>query len=391
MSKAIDVAIVGGGIMGSATAYYLRKHGFTGKIAIFEKDTTYAYSCTARAVGGIRQQFSCPENIRMSQFGLRLVRNLEAEFGQGADVGFREQGYLVLASSEGEAALRSNVALQKSLGAGSIVFGPAELTGKFPWLSVGGISAGAYGARDEGWLDPSTLMTLFRKAAQREGVILVNEEVVHLDHSDKQISRLHLKSGDRVELGLLVNTAGAGAGVLASMAGISLPVEPRKRYVYVFDCPLADESIQRAPLVFDPSGFYFRPEGRNFIAGLSPAPSDEPAVLDWEVDYSWFDERIWPNLAARVPLFETIKVVNAWVGHYDFNSFDENGIIGRHPEISNLYFANGFSGHGVQQGPAAGNAIAELIVHNRYIAIDLTNMGYERITRAEPYRETNVI
>ncbi len=175
------------------------------------------------------------------------------------------------------------------------------------------------------------------------------------------------------------------------MAGIPLPVGPRKRYVYVLDCPAAPPAMRAGPLTIDPSGFYVRPEGNFFLAGLSPSPAEEPEDLDWDVDHAWFEERIWPLLARRIPAFETLKVTNAWVGHYDFNAFDENGVIGRHPTIGNFYFANGFSGHGLQQAPAVGNAVAELIVHGRFTTIDLARMGYERILRGEPYGELNII
>ena len=175
------------------------------------------------------------------------------------------------------------------------------------------------------------------------------------------------------------------------MAGVDLPVGPAKRYVYVLDCPQATPEMQAGPLTIDLTGFYVRPEGRFFISGMSPTPAEEPEDLSWDVDHAWFEERIWPLLAQRMPVFETLKVVNAWVGHYDYNSFDENGIIGRHPQLGNLYFANGFSGHGLQQGPAAGNAIAELIVHGRFTTIDLARLGYERIARGEPYPELNIV
>jgi sarcosine oxidase len=234
-------------------------------------------------------------------------------------------------------------------------------------------------------------MNLLRKAAQARGAELIRDEVVSLSQADGRISALRLKSGSHLAVGALVNAAGAGAGTLAAMAGIRLPVGPRKRYVYVLDCPPADERLHQGPLLVDPSGFYLRPEGRHFLSGLSPAADEEPSEMDWEVDPSWFEERIWPLLAARIKAFETLKVVNAWVGHYDYNAQDENGIIGRHPRIPNLYFANGFSGHGLQQGPAVGNAIAELIVHGGYKTIDLTRMGFERIERGERYGETNII
>ena len=174
------------------------------------------------------------------------------------------------------------------------------------------------------------------------------------------------------------------------MAGIELPVSPAKRYVYVVDCPAAPEEMRKGPLTFDVTGEYFRPEGRNFIWGFTPTEEEEPAVKDWLMDESWFEEKVWPSLAARVPVFEAVKMVGNWVGHYDYNWFDHNGIIGRHPGIPNFYFGNGFSGHGIQQGPATGNAIAELIIHGGFRTIDLTRMGYERLLRKEPLFEKNI-
>jgi glycine/D-amino acid oxidase-like deaminating enzyme len=389
--KSVDVAIVGGGVMGSSTAYHLYKHGFTGSIAIIEKDTSYAYSCTARAVGGLRQQFSCPENIALSQFGLKFIRRLKQEFGPEADVAFRERGYLLLASSAGLGILKANVETQRALGADVDLLSPEEIKAEFPWLEIESLAAGAFSRSGEGWLDPDSLMSLLRKAAQSRGAELIKDEVISLAREGGRIVSLGLKSGSHIAVGTVVNAAGAGAGALAAMAGIRLPVGPRKRYVYVLDCPAADEGLHRGPLLVDPSGFYLRPEGRHFLSGLSPAQDEEPSEMDWEVDHSWFEERIWPLLAARIPAFEALKVVNAWVGHYDYNAQDENGIIGRHPRLSNLYFANGFSGHGLQQGPAVGNAIAELIIYGAYRTIDLARMGVERIERGERYGETNII
>jgi FAD-dependent oxidoreductase domain-containing protein 1 len=389
--KFVDVAIVGAGVVGSSTAYHLLKHGFAGKVAIIERDTTYAFSCTARAVGGLRQQFSCPENIALSQFGLAFIRRLEQEFGPDADVGFRERGYLLLASDQGIGVLKSNVETQRRSGADVALLSADELKREFSWLETQGIAAGVLSRSGEGWLDPETLMNLLRRAALARGAELVKDEVVGIDMSAASVAGLALRSGERMRVGALVNAAGAGAGALAAMAGIDLPVGPRKRYVYVLDCPAADESLRRGPLFVDASGFYLRPEGRHFVSGLSPAADEEPADLSWDVDYSWFEERIWPLLAARIPAFEALKVVNGWVGHYDYNAQDENGIIGRHPNIANFYFANGFSGHGMQQAPAVGNAIAELIIRGRYETIDLHRLGFERIMRGERYGETNII
>ncbi|MCB1377081.1 MAG: FAD-binding oxidoreductase [Alphaproteobacteria bacterium] len=386
-----DIIIVGGGIVGSAAAYYLRKHGFSGSVAIIEKDTTFQHCCTSLSAGGIRQQFSTPENIALSTFGLNVVRNLKAEFGPEADVGFKEQGYLILASSDGMSVLEENHHIQIAHGADNVLVKGEELAARFPWLQTEGLASGCFGLTGEGWVDPYLFMSLFRKAAIAQDVKLLVGEVTAISQDDRRVTAVTLSSGKTISCGVLVNAAGAGAGAVAAMAGIALPVGPRKRYVYVFDCPAAGEAVHKAPLTVQPGGVWFRPEGRNFICGLSPEEHEEPTVMDWEVDHGFFEERIWPALAERVPVFEAIKVVNAWVGHYDYNALDQNAVIGPHPEIGNFYFANGYSGHGLQQGPASGNAIAELIVHGATRTIDLARFGYERVLRNEPLFEKNVI
>ena len=389
--KSYDVLIAGGGVVGSATAYYLKKHGFTGSIAIVERDVSWASGCTARSAGGLRQQFSTPENIQMSLFGLQLVRNLTHEFGPDADVGFKEQGYLILASDSGLPILAENHEIQLAQGADNVILKGDELAARFPWLISEGLAGGCFGLSGEGWMDPYSLMSLFRKAATAQGVELIAGQVTAVTREASRIASVTLASGEVLSCGTLVNAAGTSAGALAAMAGISLPVGPRKRYVYVLDCPAATEALHKAPLTVQPNGVWFRPEGRTFISGLSPEEHEEPTEMDWEVDHGFFEERIWPALAERVPLFEAIKVISSWTGHYDYNALDQNAIIGRHPQVTNLLFANGYSGHGLQQGPASGNAIAELIVHGAFRAIDLRCFGYERIAANQPLFEKNVI
>jgi FAD-dependent oxidoreductase domain-containing protein 1 len=386
-----DVVIAGGAVVGSATAFYLRKLGFDGSIRVIERDPSYARCCTTLSVGGIRQQFSTEENIRLSQFGLALIRDLEQTFGPGADVAFREQGYLTLVPPDAVGRLGEVVAMQRRLGAATLMLDPDQLASRFEWLSVEGLGAGAFGERDEGWLDPWSLMSLFRRAAIDHGVTWHAGDIVGIDVEPGKVTAVQLADGSRVTCGALVNAAGADAATLAGLAGIALPVERRKRYVYVIDCRDTPPDLRSAPLTIDPTGVYFRPEGSQFLCGLSPAAHEEPAVGGDDVDHAWFETRIWPALAARVPAFEAIKVVNAWSGDYDYNALDQNAVIGAHPEIANFYFCNGFSGHGLQQAPGAGNAIAELIVHGRFQAIDLARFGYERIAENRPLKEINVI
>jgi glycine/D-amino acid oxidase-like deaminating enzyme len=386
-----DVVIVGGGVVGSATAHYLKRLGFAGSIAIVERDTTWQFGATARSLGGIRQQFSTPENIALSKFGLAAVRTLKQEFGPDADVGFREQGYLILASEDGLPILEENHRVQIANGADNVLLRGPELAVRFPWLVADGLAAGCFGLSGEGWVDPYSLASVFRKAALSRGVVLIQGEVTGLTRTGQRISGVRLASGEVIGCGTIVNAAGAGAGSLAAMAGIPLPVGPRRRYVYVLDCPAATEALHKAPLTVEPGGIYFRPEGRNFLCGLSPEEHEEPPISGWDVDHGWFEDRIWPRLAERVPLFETIKVIGSWTGYYDYNALDQNAVIGPHPEIGNFLFANGYSGHGLQQGPASGNAIAELIIHGGYRTIDLKRFGYDRIVRNQPLFEKNVI
>ena len=389
VSNSADVVIAGGAVVGGAVACFLRKLGFAGRVVVIERDTTYAQSATARSAGGIRTQFSTPENIRLSRASLAIIR----ELGFRDEVGFREQGYLILASETGRATLAANVATQRREGADVVMEEPAALAARFPWLSTDGIAAGAFGRSGEGWIDPSSLMSALRRESRAMGVEFVTGEVCGIDVvGGGRIDAVRLTNGDRIVCGRLVNATGPHAGALAHMAGVALPVEPRKRYVYVVDCRDLPRRIADAPLTVDPSGVWFRPEGRTFICGRSPDAAQEPADLDLDrIDHDFFDTEIWPHLAARVPAFEAIKVINAWAGHYDYNTLDQNGIIGRHPELANFYLCNGFSGHGLQQAPAAGRAIAELIVHGRFVTLELTRLGFERIARGEALAEQNVI
>ncbi|MDE2446917.1 MAG: FAD-binding oxidoreductase [Alphaproteobacteria bacterium] len=384
-----DVVIIGGGIVGASTAYYLRKNGFKGSVVIIEKDMSFRQSCTALSWGGIRRQFSTPENIQMSAFGMALIANLKHEFGAEADIGFKPNGYVVLASDASVSALEENVKLQNALGAGTQLVDAAELGARFPYMNLDGIAAAGIGGKGEGWFDPYQFMNIIRKAAMTQNVDVIKDEVVGISAADT-INRVTLATGATLTAGTIVNAAGTGAGAVAAMIGFSLPVSAAKRYACVVDCPAASELLHAAPMMFDVTGLHYRHEGRNFLLGCTPSAEEEPPVQDWEMDYSWFEEKIWPLAAARIPAFEAIKLVSHWVGHYDYNWFDQNGIIGRHPHLPNFYFGNGFSGHGIQHGPATGNALAELICFGEYRTIDLTALGPSRIAAKAPLFEKNI-
>ncbi len=386
-----DVLIVGGGIMGSCTAYFLKKElGFQGTVRVIERDPTYAEASTTLSAASIRQQFSTPENIRMSRFGIEVIRGLKARFGADADIGFREGGYLILASEGGREVLEANWRTQTAEGADILLLGPDELKARFPWISTEDLALGAWGRTGEGWFDAAMLLDLFRKAARDAGAIYEKGEVASLTRDGGRMTGVTLKDGTTRSCGTLVLAAGAWAGRLAQAVDVPLPVEPRKRTVFVVKCP---ETFPDMPLIVDPSGVWMRPERDLVIGGWGPGETDpDPAAYgDFDPSHDEFENHVWQAWATRIPAMEQLRQMRAWAGHYDFNTLDHNAILGAHPDIANLFFINGFSGHGLQQAPAAGRATAELIVHGGYRSLDLSVFGFDRILRGEPVLELNVI
>ncbi|MCT2575936.1 MULTISPECIES: FAD-binding oxidoreductase [unclassified Mesorhizobium] len=385
-----DIVIIGGAIVGSSVAYYLREEGFTGSIALIERDPQFSQAATTLSLASIRQQFSIPENIRLSQFTLKLFRRLKETFGADADIGFREGGYLILAGEAGLPILKANHEAQIAEGADIVLEDAGQLARRFSWLSTEGISAGAYGRGGEGWFDAHALLMLFRKALRERRIDFITASVTGIAREGSRVTGVALDNGETLEAGIIVNAAGPNAGKVAALAGLALPVEPRKRNVFVFE---AREKYADMPLLVDPSGIYVRPEGSVYLTGgAEPEEGDHaPDPNDFEVEWPLFEDVIWPTLATRVPAFEAIKPTRAWVGHYDYNTLDQNAVIGPHPEVENFLFANGFSGHGLQQAPAVGKALSELIVHGGYRTIDCTAFGYERVAAGRAFRELNVI
>ena len=385
-----DVVIVGGAIVGSCVAWYLREQGFSGSIALIERDPSFNRAATTLSCASIRQQFSIGENIALSQFTLALFRRLTQEFGPDADIGFREKGYLLLASEEGLPILTANHQVQQAAGADILLEDAQALARRFTWLNTEGTVAGAYGRSGEGWFDAHQMLDLFRKGLRTRAIDFITGSVVAIGKTGNRVQSVTLDTGEEIACGLVVNAAGPQAGDMAALAGLELPVEPRKRSVFVFE---AKDRFDDMPLMVDPSGIYVRPEGSVYICGGAEdyATDARAKASDFDPDWGLFEERIWPVLAHRVPAFEAIRPGRAWAGHYDYNTLDQNAVIGPHPEVSNFFFCNGFSGHGLQQAPAAGNAIAELIVHGGFRSLDCSVFAWERIAANAPCRELCVI
>jgi sarcosine oxidase len=392
MPNSTDIAIIGGGIMGAAIAHFLSfQAAFAGKITVIERDRNYENCATTRSWGGIRQQFTLEENINISLFMAEFLKSAPARLAVTEiqpDLGFHPSGYLFLATQQGRTALERAVETQNRLGAQTKLLSQVELAASFPWLETADLAAGAYGGETEGWLDPHALLMAYRARARADGVEFVHDEVVAVRKTGNCLNGIELKEGGKLTADIIVNAAGPWSGEVATMIGCPLPVEPRKRMTFVFDCRAALPSL---PLTIDPSGLAFRPETGQFLAIQSPPENNDPRGEDLELELLPFERELWPLLAARVPAFEAIKMSRAWAGFYDYNYLDQNGIIGRHPELENLYFCTGFSGHGIQQSAAAGRAMMELITGGAYQSLDLSRLGYERILSGHPLREINII
>lgn len=389
-----DVVIIGGAVIGSSAAYFLASNqDFRGSILVIERDWSYAKCATALSSSSIRHQFSNAINVEMSLFGTQFLRQFHQYLQVDGDVpelGFKEHGYLFLASAAADRlVLEQNHAVQMACGANVCLLDQAALAHRFKWLNTADITMGSLGESGEGWFDSVSLMRGFRQKARSLGVEYIEDEVCALERVGNRIVGVTTKGGQQIRCDNIINAAGTRGARVASMGGMTIPVEPRRRSLFVVSCPTRLEGV--VPLTIDPTGVFFRPEGRYFLAGTYPKYDPEVDPDDFDVMHEEFEQEIWPTLAERVPAFEALRVVSSWAGHYDYCTLDHNAIVGSHPEISNFYFANGFSGHGLQQSPAVGRALSELICHGEFRTLDLSALGYDRITTNTPFVEMSIV
>lgn len=396
-SETFDVVIVGGAVTGSSIACHLGMDpAFRGRILVLEKDPSYANCASARSAASIRQQFSTAANIAISLYGIEFLREIGVRLevaGDRPEIGLVEGGYLFLSTPAGRPILAENHALQTRLGADIAFLEPDELRRDFPWLATDDLAAGCFGRSGEGWFDGYGLMRAFRAKARALGAEYHAAKVQSITVEAGRATGVVLADGTTISAGTVVVAAGIASGRLAASAGIELPISPRKRMIFPFDC--ADVIDPRCPLLVDPTGAYVRAEGKGFICGAGPAedadPEHDPDDPDFEVEYDFFEETLWPILAARVPAFERLRLGRPWAGHYDMNLFDHNALIGPHPAVTALHFACGFSGHGLQQSPAVGRGIAELVVHGAFRTLDLSDLATARLVEGRRVAERNVV
>jgi glycine/D-amino acid oxidase-like deaminating enzyme len=385
-----DTVIVGGGVIGSSIAYHLAAAGERSTLVI-ERDPSYARASSALSASSIRQQFSTPTCIRMSQFGFEFLKNVDDHLGmegEPADISLIERGYLYLANAAQMKGLKAAIDVQSAHQVQVLGLGVSELSIRFPWLNSTGLEYGALGASGEGWFDGYSLLQAFRRKAKHLGVTYLHDEVVDLTRDCDRITGVQTAGVGSISADVVIDAAGPNAGAVAGWGGFSLPVVPERRCIFTFSCP---DTLDHIPLVIDPTGLYVRPEGRVFLAGGPATPTQGPDPFALEVDYAQFDDFIWPTLADRIPAFERIKMTGAWAGHYEVNLFDHNAVIGWAPGIRGLMLAAGFSGHGMQHSPAAGRGVTELLTTGHFDTLDLSALSPDRLVENRPIIELNII
>jgi len=387
-----DIAIIGGGIVGSAAAYFLARSGHAGDVVVLEPDSSYEFATTPQGAGGVRQQFSVSENVEMSRFSLGFFKEFVDHLSgipNVPDIQFKEQGYLFLVRSDGDETLRRNHALQTSLGVYAELIDYPEIRRRFPSIERDDIALGCYTPND-GWIDPNGALWGFRRAAEHLGVQYVRARVTDVASDRSKVLSLSLDDGQTIDADYFINTAGPWASEIAKMTGANLPVVPMCRVQHFWKCA---HDLEPLPLVKDESGMFFRPEGDGFVGGRPSFDVLPGFVDDIHVGFfaNYFEETIWSMMAALVPKFETLKLQRSWAGHYAQNTLDGNMIIGRYsPGHDNLITACGFSGHGIMHAPAVGRALSELALTGSYQSIDLSRMEFDRVARSAPLPEIGI-
>jgi len=384
-----DVAIIGGGAMGAALAYFLRKTDASVAVTVIERDPRYELASTPRASGGVRRLFSLPENIALSNFSIPFFDDFAQTMaidGVPADIGLKKNGYLFIVPPSQRGMLEENFETERAMGCNVVWLEPDALKAKFPSMFVDDLGAAVY-SPDDGWLDPYSVLMGLRKKAIALGARFLADEVTGFSRNATTVQSMQLKSGQNITAAHFVNAAGAWAKEVCAMLGFAIPVEPLRRYEHYFEC---EDPIEPLPYLKDPERLAFRPEGRGYSGGVPTLA--EPRGVNFEVDHDYFERIVWPALAHRFPQFEKTRCKATLPGLYDQNDFDGNAILGPGADgLGNFHLMTGFSGHGLMHAPGCGLALTELLLQGRYETIDLTRFGWQRIPQGQPLPERGII
>ncbi len=387
--KTYDVIIIGGGIMGSATAYYLAKKDPSLKVAVIERDPTYVRASTTLSMSNVRIQFSLKENIQISQYAFDVLKGFEDEMavdGNKPKIYYHREGNLFLVDENNEAQARRAFDLQQSLGCRIEWWTPQKIKEAFPLYETGSFIGGTYGP-DDGHFDAYAALMGYKAKARSLGAEYLKDDVEKITTRSGRVTGVRLATTESLAARYIINCAGAWAVQVAVTAGVNLPIEPIKRQVFILDTAVKPQGP--LPLTVLPSGLYFRTETGGVIL-LGKSMAEDPTGFHFNWDDKRFMEILWPELAEFVPAFDRLKLVRGWAGLYAVNTLDGNAILGEWPEVQGLFLANGFSGHGLQQAPAVGRYLAELIL-KLPLSLDLSIFGPDRILENRPLSEGGLV
>jgi len=388
-ASCFDVVIVGGGVMGCSVAFHLSRADHGLRLAVVEMDSSYARASSALSVGNARVQFTLKQNIEISQYALQILGRLSEEreaAGVRSDVSFKPEGNLFLVDEESESVARDALSLQHRLGCRVDWWSPGEIEDRFPLFRPEGFAGGTFGFQD-GHLDGYALLMGYRREAISLGAVVLDGRVERISQGSGAVTGVVLADGRYLTAPVVVNCAGAWAAEILGSIGIRLPVIPVQRQVFVVEPEV--KPAAPLPLTNLPSGLYFRSEGEDRILVGRSFPDDRTGFeLRWEE--SRFSDLLWPELVEIVPAFERLRFERGWAGLYAVNTLDGNAILGEWPELRGLYLANGFSGHGLQQAPAVGRYLAELIL-DRAPVLDLSVFSPGRILGGRAIKESALV
>jgi FAD-dependent oxidoreductase domain-containing protein 1 len=389
MKTTYDVIIIGGGIMGSAAAFRLMTGDTALSLAVVERDPLYTRASTTLSMSNARIQFSLQQNIEISRYAFQVLERFEEEMTVNdisPSISLRREGNLFLADDSGESAARKAFDLQKRLGCAVEWWTPEKIRSRYPIYDPRGIGAGTFSPGD-GHFDAYGVLMGYRRKAKFLGADYIEAEAREIISDSGRVAGVRLGSGDTLFSRNVINCAGAWCAEIARTAGIALPVVPIKRQVFALDPAMKPDGP--LPLTVLPSGLYFRTESGGLIL-LGKSMAEDPVGFDFSWDDKRFMEILWPELAEFVPRFDTLKLVRGWAGLYAVNTLDGNAILGEWPELEGFYLANGFSGHGLQQAPAVGRYLSELILEHPP-ALDLSIFSPERVLANRPLSEGGLV
>lgn len=378
-----DIVIVGAGAVGASIAYHLAKRGVR-DVVVVERDVVGSGS-TSKAAGGIRVQFGTRVEVELSLRSIAFFERFEDEMGVPCD--YRREGYLYVLSDPADLPrFRRNIELQRSLGADVRVISAAEARALVPDLSVDDVLAAVWGPGD-GYASPNDVVQAYAAQARARGVrILEGTPVTGIEVAGARVVAVRTPQG-RIETRLVVNAAGPQAPLVGRMVGLALPVDPRRRHIFVTDA--FPEVRHPLPLVTDvTSGFYCRSEQQAVLMSpgdVGPALEDPGAAVT--VDWTVLEETV-PKAVRRVPVLERARIRHAWAGLRPLTP-DGRAILDWAPGIEGLYLAIGFCGHGFQHSPAAGETVAELLVDGK-TTIDIRDLRLSRFAERDGSHGTGV-